>query len=278
MSQHFAQKEEQIDCLFNAVAKNNYELLRLLTTDLKIDYKITDKLGRSAMHVAAEKGADLMIYMLAEMGADVNITDNEGETPLHKAVKEQQVTSVKFLMSLGATINCQNFIGRTPLHLSVQVPNLRICKDLLLKGADRSVVDKVQMTPLQLAELQLPLDADFKKFKSVLSKQWYSGCPIGKLPYMPIEKNKRTEMLFLFLFIFIWINQIVVIEPILDVWYFMLSTTMCMAKLALSFGYMTCNKPGYLQPDPKLSWIDILRRVPSKNVCAECKVIKTPRT
>ena len=72
MNQHFAQKEEQIDCLFNAVARNNYELLRLLTTDLKIDYKITDKLGRSAMHVAAEKGADLMIYMLAEMGADVN--------------------------------------------------------------------------------------------------------------------------------------------------------------------------------------------------------------
>ena len=73
MNQHFAHnKEEQIDCLFNAVARNNYELLRLLTTDLKIDYKITDKLGRSAMHVAAEKGADLMIYMLAEMGADVN--------------------------------------------------------------------------------------------------------------------------------------------------------------------------------------------------------------
>lgn len=78
----------QIDCLFNAVASNNYELLRLLTTDLKLDYKITDNLGRSAMHVAAEKGADLMLYMLAEMGADVNQTDNEGETPLHKAVKE----------------------------------------------------------------------------------------------------------------------------------------------------------------------------------------------
>ena len=47
------------------------------------------------------------------------------------------------------------------------------------------------------------------------------------------------------------------------------------SKSEVSF---TCNKPGYLQPDPKLSWIDILRRVPSKNVCAECKVIKTPRT
>ena len=71
-------------------------------------------------------------------------------------------------MSLGATINCQNYIGRTPLHLSVQVANLRICKDLLLKGADRSVIDKVQMTPLQLAELQLSLNPDFKKFKTVL--------------------------------------------------------------------------------------------------------------
>jgi len=72
MKQAFGQKEEQIDCLFNTVAKNNYELLRLLTTDLKIDYRITDNMGKSAMHIAAENGSDLMLYMLAEMGANVN--------------------------------------------------------------------------------------------------------------------------------------------------------------------------------------------------------------
>jgi hypothetical protein len=72
MKQVFGQKEEQIDCLFNTVAKNNYELLRLLTTDLKIDYRITDNFGQTAMHIAASKGSDLMIYMLAEMGANVN--------------------------------------------------------------------------------------------------------------------------------------------------------------------------------------------------------------
>ena len=87
MKEVFGQKEEQVDCLFNTVAKNNYELLRLLTTDLKIDYQISDNLGRTAMHVAAENGSDLMLYMLAEMGADINRTDNEGNTPLHLAVK-----------------------------------------------------------------------------------------------------------------------------------------------------------------------------------------------
>jgi len=44
---------------------------------------VTDDLGRSAMHIAAENGSDLMIYMLAELGADVNLQDNEGNTPLH---------------------------------------------------------------------------------------------------------------------------------------------------------------------------------------------------
>jgi hypothetical protein len=87
--------------------------------------------------------------------------------------------------------------------------------------------------------MTMSLNAEYKKFANVLSKPWYFGCPVGRLPFMPIEKNNRTELLFIFLFTFIWLNQLVVIEPVLDVWYFMLSTTMCMSKFLLAFIYMT---------------------------------------
>jgi hypothetical protein len=79
----------------------------------------------------------------------------------------------------------------------------------------------------------------------------------------------------MFLFWFIYLNQVTVIEPVLDVWYFMLSTTMCCAKLIISFHVMWASKPGYLKTDPKLDWVEVLRKVKSKHVCAECKVIKT---
>lgn len=80
---------------------------------------------------------------------------------------------------------------------------------------------------------------DYRSFMNVLSKPWYLGCPVGKLPFMPIEKTNRTQLLFIGLFVFIWLNQIVVVEPMLDVWYFMLSTTMCMVKLLITFVIMT---------------------------------------
>lgn len=95
---------------------------------------------------------------------------------------------------------------------------------------------------------------------------------------MPIERNNRAELLFIFLFIFIWINQIVVVEPVLDVWYFMLSTTMCMVKLAFTFSSMTCKQPGYVEQDKSLDWVEVMTKVPSKHLCMDCKVIKPPRS
>jgi len=183
------------------------------------------------------------------------------------------MTSVKFLISLGASVNASNDDGNTPLHMAVLAQNLRICKDLCIKGANRNDKNKADQTPEDLAKMTLTLVPDYKKFLSVLAKPWYTGCPVGKLPFMPIAKNNRTELLFIFLFVFIWLNQIVVIEPMLDVWYFMLSTTMCMTKFALTFITMTYKKPGYVEADPELDWVEVMQKVPSKHLCAECKVI-----
>ena len=84
-----------------------------------------------------------------------------------------------------------------------------------------------------------------------------------KIPYMPVERNNRYEVLFLVLFIFIWVNNIFVIEPVLDVYYFMVSTTLCMGKLAMTFGMMTYKEPGFVEPDPELNCEEVMKKVPS---------------
>lgn len=253
-------------------------MLRLLINDLKFTTDVKDDEGRSVMHQAAQMGHDLMIYMLAEMGHSVNALDHKGNTPLHEAVLASRETSTKFLLSLGAAVNATNDLSQTPLHLAVQVGNLRICKDLAFQGADRKAKNKEGQTALELAKATLSQESNFKSFSAVLSQPWYTGCPVGKLPFMPIERNNRNELLFLFLFVFIWLNQIFVVEPVLDVWYFMLSTTLCMTKLAITFGVMTRKQPGYVEQDSSLDWVTVMQKVPSKHLCLECKVIKPPRS
>lgn len=158
------------------------------------------------------------------------------------------------------------------MHVAVSVSNLRLCKDLCLKGANRNHLNHQDKTAHALAkDANLP-----KNFLTVLSNPWYSGCPIGKLPFMPIERNNRAELLFIVLFAFVFINSVFVIEPVLDVWYFMLSTTMCCSKLLLSWIYMTYKQPGYVKPE--LEWSEVIKKVPSKHLCFECKVIKPPRS
>jgi hypothetical protein len=57
-----------------------------------------------------------------------------------------------------------------------------------------------------MAKMILFNDPNYKSFLSVLAKPWFTGCPIGKLPFMPIERNNRAELLFIVLFVFIWVN------------------------------------------------------------------------
>lgn len=221
-----------------------------------------------------------MLYMLTEMGLSVNDLDYEGNAPLHLAVQNKHETTVKFLITLGAAINVVDKHGNSPLHISVKLESqsLRICKDLCIKGADRRAKNKAGITALEQATQFGDQLNNYSSFKSVLSSQWYMQCPFYKLPFMPVERNNRFEVLFLVLFIFIWLNNIVVIEPVLDVYYFMVSTTLCMVKLAMTFYMMTSKNPGYVEKDSELDWEEVMLKIPSKYLCLQCKVIRPPRS
>ena len=46
----------------------------------------------------------------------------------------------------------------------------------------------------------------------------------------------------------------------------------------LAFFYASCKDPGYIKPDPKMSFIDLLRDINPADLCPECKVITTTRS
>ena len=81
------------------------------------------------------------------------------------------------------------------------------------------------------------------------------------LPYMHIPRNNNTVWLFVTLFFYIIVTQVVVIQPSkknfvaknkflfidLNVWYFMMSTSLISIKLLISFWISVRSKPGYLE-------------------------------
>lgn len=164
------------------------------------------------MHIAAELGHDLMLYFFGEMGLDIDAVDANGDTPLHLAVEHKQTSSVKFLLSMNAELNVKNKTGRTPLHVAVITQNVDATKELLVKGANRNARDNDNQRPIDL-NAKADAGAAREAIKNMLSSGCYSGCPLGRLPYMPIERNSRAMILFIILFAYILTTQIVVIEP-----------------------------------------------------------------
>lgn len=47
--------------------------------------------------------------------------------------------------------------------------------------------------------------------KEALANNWYYGCPLGRIPLMPIKRDNRSLVLFIILFWYILLNQVLVI-------------------------------------------------------------------
>ena len=107
-------------------------------------------------------------------------------------------------MSLGADLDAQSSDGRTALHQAVINTNLRTAKDLLLRGANRKIQDTYGETAENLNESNIGTVK--KSFEKVLASPWYYGCPMGRLPLMPVSKNNRSAVLFCILFFYIVIT------------------------------------------------------------------------
>lgn len=54
-----------------------------LLLNLGVNKNLLNKMGRSALHLAAEAGDEPIVMLLLENGANLNTGDHFGQTPIH---------------------------------------------------------------------------------------------------------------------------------------------------------------------------------------------------
>jgi len=114
--------------------------------------RITDKEGKTPLHVAAEQRR--LLEKMLKAGADPRARDKSGRTPLHAfGFYGKRPEAVDTLVKAGGDPNAQDVKGRTPLHLfsewGVVQERLAIARALVKNGARIDVRDLEGQTPLE---------------------------------------------------------------------------------------------------------------------------------
>lgn len=151
---------------FNSIPS---DLLAKATLDAR------DRLGNTALHVAAASKNTNMIEALVKAGVDVDILAGSN-TPLCLAAFNNNGEAVRKLVELGADIEHQAKDNRTPLHIAARQGNCDAVKILLELGANSRARDKNGETPLDYAKqygskrVQELLQSTDNEEKSTLNK------------------------------------------------------------------------------------------------------------
>jgi len=139
--------------------------------------------GKTALHIAVEKGHTEIISYLLEKGVDVNVPntqtfsaplhvavepkivqlllrvakcnksaqDKQGNTPLHLSISSNTDIAL-ILLDAQCDITLQNVKGETPLHVAIKLEKMDIMKKLVAKGCDLNAPEfLIGNTPLHVA-------------------------------------------------------------------------------------------------------------------------------
>ncbi|OAQ59115.2 ankyrin repeat domain-containing protein [Pochonia chlamydosporia 170] len=99
------------------LGKKMYRLL----LDRGADVNLQDCDGRTALHLATERGLEAMVRLLLERGTDTKADYNAGQSPLSDASMDIGNGALDLApLSLPIDVNCKDFMGRTALHVAVE--------------------------------------------------------------------------------------------------------------------------------------------------------------
>ena len=118
--------------IFKKTAEKAEELTKLL--DQLINCK-PNRDGKTALHLASEKGNLMMAKFLINGGAQLEAKDLVLRTPLYYAVADSSVVA-KYLIDSGSEIETKDKNGHTPLMCAVANGNIDAVKCLIENGAE----------------------------------------------------------------------------------------------------------------------------------------------
>ncbi|KAK8044807.1 hypothetical protein PG993_004831 [Apiospora rasikravindrae] len=94
------------------------------------------RMGRTALHISAERGNIAMVTFLLENDVDLDTPDGQGRTALHLAVESGHFPVVAKLLEMGADTDLVDYNGLSPIHTAAETDREEILSLLIREGAD----------------------------------------------------------------------------------------------------------------------------------------------
>ncbi|MBP7074336.1 MAG: patatin-like phospholipase family protein [Rhabdochlamydiaceae bacterium] len=185
------------DQLFDAILSSPNQLTHLNIADI-IDLK--DSRGYNLFFAAAEQGDQVAIESLLQHGELVHFTDGAGRTALHIAAQRGNAALIPQL-ARHISISSKDHQGFAPLHLAIHEQQPKAVEALLERGARLSEAwitpERTHVNPLSMAvvvghaeTLQVMIQHDV--FKKVDLTQTVHG--IGNLLHLAIHANQAPML------------------------------------------------------------------------------------
>lgn len=128
---------------------------RLVERGSPSDVVLKDYRGRSALHLAAQRGNVAIVSHLLGLGThvDARCRDGRGRTVLHYAMESRRTETIRIMICQGADVRARDHCGRSIFHHAAWRRNLEAIKYLLESGVADDLVsrDVDGKTPLDLA-------------------------------------------------------------------------------------------------------------------------------
>jgi serine/threonine-protein phosphatase 6 regulatory ankyrin repeat subunit A len=134
-----------------ATALERIEHAKLLL-EIGVPLRAVDSAGRTAVHLACERGNVELLRLFFQHGCDLSVGEaRTGSTPLHIAAARGHSSCVELLLMHNAPPNLSNVAGRTPLHEAIAAGHEDCALALISFGAAVSESDRQGRNALHYA-------------------------------------------------------------------------------------------------------------------------------